>query len=369
MKNKIYPQASHKIGFSKHQKNLVVGSVVVFVGILIAIASILIYQSGPSEERPSDEIILNSGELIPASECSTDSQCLLAHGANSYCAFGNCYNYIIQDVPSSRSSSRSSSSGGSSSGSSSSGTNEPQTGIIGFFSKFFTGNAVSAEAGDAIYYNDGWVGIGTTEPRANLNVVGEILAGEVHLEGTFPQFTLKDDSGISTWGLVAFQDTLSIINDAITNPSIFLAGSGNVGIGTTDPSATLTIAGDIHPTVDNALAIGTFGKTYNKLRLGKNYGGIDWYDSSSVLVGTIYMPNSNNLVFSNFENVGIGTNNPQVKLDVNGSIKTQPQSSTPVCDSTTMGSIYYSSNSNNFYGCKKTADIYGGIYNWVQLNN
>ncbi|MBU2615726.1 MAG: hypothetical protein KKC19_01340 [Nanoarchaeota archaeon] len=373
MENKLHPHMSHKPRFSKHQKNLVVGSVVVFVGILVAIASILIYQSGPNEERPSDEIILNSGELIPASACSTDSQCLLTHGANSYCAFGNCYNYIIQNTPSSRSSSRSSSSGGSSSGSSSSGTNEPPTGITGFFAKFFTGNAVSPEAGNAIYYNDGYVGIGTNEPQSALDVRGQINTEDILIYSDNTQtpawLTLKDSvSGGNQWSLSSYGN-FYIAKEGLSSLPFTIDTSGNVGIGTTSPSAALTIAGDVHPSIDNTFVLGTYGKAYNKLRLGKNYGGIDWYDSTDNLVGTIYMPNNGNLLFSNFANIGIGTTSPTAKLDVNGSIRTQPQSSAPTCGSTTMGSIYYSSSSNNFLGCRKTSDYAGGVYSWVQLNN
>ncbi len=55
------------------------------------------------------------------------------------------------------------------------------------------------------------------------------------------------------------------------------------------------------------------------------------------------------------DQVGIGTINPNadVKLEVNGAIRTVPRSGTPaLCDASTQGSIYYdSSGSDSFFGC------------------
>ena len=361
-------QTSHKkqksnLGLKNHQKHLIIGSVVVFIGILVAVASVLIYQSGPTDERPTDEIILNSGEPIPASECSTDTQCVLVHGTNSYCVSGNCFKYVTQNTLPETTSPSSGRSYRSSGGSDNTETNEAPTSILGFFERFFTGNAVSAEAGEVIYYNDGYIGIGTDSPESRLEVGGKITSTELKVKGFPAQLFLRDTFSDSEWSISNLGDTLFLGNEGGTK--LIVASDGNIGIGTTEPTAKLAVAGDIHPTLDNAMVIGTSGKVYNKLRLGKNYGGIDWYDSSSSLAGTIYMPNSNNLVFSNFENVGIGTVAPRATLDVKGPIRTQPQTA-PTCDSSTLGTIFYSSLSNHFFGCK----YYGGtIYNWVQLDN
>lgn len=64
-------------------------------------------------------------------------------------------------------------------------------------------------------------------------------------------------------------------------------------------------------------------------------------------------------------NVGIGTTNPQTKLEVTGVIKTTPTAPAPTCNANSMGGIYYNSTSNNFFGCR----LNGAVYEWTQLNN
>jgi len=51
-------------------------------------------------------------------------------------------------------------------------------------------------------------------------------------------------------------------------------------------------------------------------------------------------------IYVSNNNVGIGTNNPQAKLEVNGAIRLTPQTSIPT---PVIGGMYFSQNDNTFY--------------------
>ena len=366
-------QSRHKMlksnsGLKDHQKHLIIGSVVVFIGILVAVASVLIYQSGPTDERPTDEIILSDGEPILTSECSTDTQCVLVYGANSYCVLGNCFKYVTQNTLQETTPSSSSRSYRNSGGSDSTETNEAPTGILGFFERFFTGNAVSAGAGEVIYYNDGYIGIGTDSPESRLDVGGRITSTELKIKGFPAQLFLRDTFSDSEWSISNLGDTLFLGNEGGTK--LIVTNNGNIGIGTTSPATTLDINGQIK------ISGGSPGE--GRILTSDANGLASWQISQSLdgsgtsgkipiwagISGPTTML-SDSLITQWNEKIGIGTVAPRATLDVKGPIRTQPQTA-PTCDSSTLGTIYYSSLSNNFLGCKYSG---GTIYNWVQLDN
>lgn len=119
------------------------------------------------------------------------------------------------------------------------------------------------------------------------------------------------------------------------NPSVIrLLGNGNVGIGTTSPGAKLSVAGDFILTNTTNSWPFKVNTDYSNIKTTiyagfPNYG---MYIGSSVSTGTTYLLNvcagesdhgsggTSRFYVRADGNVGIGTDSPAYKLDVNGSI-------------------------------------------------
>jgi len=125
------------------------------------------------------------------------------------------------------------------------------------------GSSQWSQNGNDIYYNDGYVGIGTTNSGSSL--------------------TIKSQTGQT--------ENLLNLRDESNNSLIVFTETGYVGIGTTNPLASLTIKAKS-------------GQSDNLLNLRDN--------SNNVVV-----------VFKQTGNVGIGTTNPTHKLSVNGTIRSK----------------------------------------------
>jgi hypothetical protein len=167
--------------------------------------------------------------------------------------------------------------------------------------------------------------------------------------------------------------SLSIYAIAQTNT---FPSSGNVGIGTTTPQQTLTI--DTRQSSSNAGVPGVNGEVQNGiLRLqvdGNSWGEVmDFGMNVSPSYAWIQATNRGNLGLNynlalnpNGGNVGIGTANPQAKLDVNNSVRISPYAAgavgvgylnTGVELKLLNGNIY---NPENDSGSKI---LFGGMYN------
>ncbi|MEM6829561.1 MAG: cell surface protein, partial [Bacteroidota bacterium] len=85
--------------------------------------------------------------------------------------------------------------------------------------------------------------------------------------------------------------------------NLFIAGTGNVGIGTTNPTEKLFVAGNIRLNDDSDIFGLDILQGFNDLRF-----------AATPTSGT-------NLFIASTGNVGIGTTNPTEKLDVNGNIR------------------------------------------------
>jgi len=168
------------------------------------------------------------------------------------------------------------------------------------------------KSGDNIYYNDGNVGIGTTNPSAKLEVNGNTM---IHNAGGSDAWLRISSDGINNkWGFSPDWDTSKLTlydyakRGAVTqweeDGDILLTPTGNVGIGTASPSQKLDVAGQIHATEDictsanGGVCLSTAGGG------GESY----WTQSTSKLY-----PNDTGW------KVGIGTTNPTQKLEVKGS--------------------------------------------------
>ncbi|MFQ5639339.1 MAG: hypothetical protein ACE5IR_15250 [bacterium] len=199
------------------------------------------------------------------------------------------------------------------------------------FTSRSTGNGdnVWTLSGNNIYRNVGNVGIGTTSPTEKLDVNGiirgsglEIVSpGSVHLgandatnEGAqiiwdgaaqFPQWVTdiyRDHYRIFTVSPNSGNTHQVQINNADPQGTAGLYVQGNVGIGTSDPSEKLAVAGTIYSTVGGfRFPDGTIQTT---AATGNGGGDNDWVISG------------NNIYSANSGNVGIGSTSPSAKLTV-----------------------------------------------------
>ncbi len=148
-----------------------------------------------------------------------------------------------------------------------------------------------------IIANGGNVGIGTAAPGVKLHVVGGWILAQGTGSGADPATRIgvldSDNSGgIQGWWFSQNQDGKFAIHQGNVGDRINIDGNGNVGIGTTTPTAKLHVAGDLK--VDGTIT--------------SSGGGSQWTTSGAN-------------IYYNTGNVGIGTATPQQKLDVAGSIQ------------------------------------------------
>lgn len=178
------------------------------------------------------------------------------------------------------------------------------------------------------------VGIGTTTPKAKLDVEGLLFTQRLGVGTTTPRnplgvrgtgpaqelLSFEEPTGTTKWHINQNFNGNSGLNFAETGVAdgrLFIQAGGNVGIGTTNPSAKLNVdpGGPGGITIGNP-STGQGGFTSLLLDISAERGGfatIQAIQSSGTLYGNIGINASGG-------NVGIGTNTPQVKLDVVGDI-------------------------------------------------
>ena len=159
-----------------------------------------------------------------------------------------------------------------------------------------TGSPVGTQAQNVLVLNGtGNVGIGTSSPSATLDVVGP---NDV---GTF--FSAMNDGA-------AGADFKRVGNSDPYNH--FLFHNGNVGIGTSSPSALLEVAGETNPEIritdtdPNSAAAGTFRAEDGGVTLG-TYSDHPLYLAAN---------NTTHMTITNAGDVGIGTTTPSAILEV-----------------------------------------------------
>jgi hypothetical protein len=128
--------------------------------------------------------------------------------------------------------------------------------------------------------------------------------------------------GISKAGWLNYSDQVILANNATNlsvgnsggNPNLFVDNTNNfVGIGTTTPTDTLTVAGSIHAA--------NFGNIYldGGSSLTSGNSGIQLGEGPPY-IKFFTIPNVPSVIITDSGNVGINTSNPTQTLDVNGSI-------------------------------------------------
>ena len=194
------------------------------------------------------------------------------------------------------------------------------------------------------YFNGGNVGIGTASPTAKLQVAGTTT----YNSDTEQTLRVCDAADVSKGIHIGFDTTLNAgviqagdfgvsYKSLVLNPN-----AGNVGIGTTSPNNKLDVNGDVfinsNYTSNAAAQDLTIGKTTTGdhgltiVTSNTNTAGIFFADNNNNDAGRIkYQHSSNSMRFDTNRseamridssgNVGIGTTNPQSKLQVAGGIQ------------------------------------------------
>lgn len=205
--------------------------------------------------------------------------------------------------------------------------------------------------GTNIYYNNGFVGLGTNAPSSLLHLTSNNSGGTaLRLENT--------DTGGRTFkiwstGSMAASGTGRLeIYDTTANASRMLINAiGNVGIGATNPIQKLEVVGN-SPGSQIVTRIANTSGTVNSqavLSLDTTNNGFNVRDSqiratnngSNQTTLEFYTANANTpteaMRITNTGNVGIGTITPVVKLDVSGAMKLGNDTSS--CDSSRGGTL------------------------------
>ena len=186
-----------------------------------------------------------------------------------------------------------------------------------------------------IVKNNGNVGIGTTSPTTELDVIGRIKSDSI---------TGNNGLGIASGGT----GNLNLFHGSFGTTAelgITIASGGNVGIGTTNPEVPLMIkanssADSMIKLLDEAAYVE--GETRSGISFQGNdtggartsFGGIEAYGASGQRGGLRFVcrpaPSSTvvGMVLNEDSNVGIGTTNPGTKLDVRGSLNANTPTAT-----------------------------------------
>jgi hypothetical protein len=227
--------------------------------------------------------------------------------------------------------------------------------------KFITKSGLSAA--NSVFYWGGNVGIGTATPGTKLEVSssganGVLISKDTSTTSNSGRLFFETDTVSEGFSFLNSNGLMSIRSQAQAgatsgNVRVAINGSGNVGIGTTSPSAdetnngiprlqvntatavlgefplaarftTGTDAGDnsgvsvlINSGNDRGLMISAGRAVSNRSRATLN---LVQYDGNELVDGiTLYQPNSASAGATTGTNVGIGTDSPGAKLDVKGS--------------------------------------------------
>ena len=187
-----------------------------------------------------------------------------------------------------------------------------------------------SSSGSDLYYDAGSVGIGTTSPEEPLDVRGVIKTkndnddSEVKLvsSGGMPHINFQRDTS-ANWKITSKGNGSKqvLVTSIDTSDLMTVQGDGNVGIGTTTPDCNLHIAGGtpemkLEGSQPRIFLTETDQTDLNNLiRNNNSVFQIDTVDDDNSFIANRFSINNTS------GNVGIGTQDPQHKLDVRGNAR------------------------------------------------
>lgn len=166
------------------------------------------------------------------------------------------------------------------------------------------GSTLWTESGSDLYRTGGNIGIGTANPSVKLDV-----AGQVKISGGTPglgKVLTSDAAGLATWQTLATGGGSTLWTESGSN---VYRTSGNIGIGTSNPSVKLDVAGQ----VKISGGIPGLGKV-----LTSDAAGLASWQTFATGGGSTLWTESGSNIYRNAGRVGIGTSNPTYDLEVNG---------------------------------------------------
>jgi hypothetical protein len=149
-------------------------------------------------------------------------------------------------------------------------------------------------------------GIGTASPSHTLTVIGDLNVTGVSYLG---DITINTDN-ITTNNIVSRNGNISLFNDS-GDELMRITSLGKVGIGTTNPTETLSVIGNFSVSGNHSF--------FGGLNIGGDLVGTDGVGPNAVSSGWVDDGTVVRLIDAT-NKVGIGTSNPATALDVSGTV-------------------------------------------------
>lgn len=184
---------------------------------------------------------------------------------------------------------------------------------------------------------NGNIGIGTSSPTSQLQVESTSGSPEINSKGSqYPLIvststtnnvrTKIQSIGSGNVGYVGTESNHQLSLIVNNDPKMSIATNGNVGIGTTSPSAKLEVTGN--GIIVNNVGTSSYGSAikfrndgYAHYSLGVK-GNLFLIGLTSSDGSLVWGPTTDLIAINPTGNIGIGTTNPSEKLDILGNIRT-----------------------------------------------